>query len=133
MPDHVHVLMRTYAGVALATIVRLWKGYTGRRIERLPEEERRLSHRAPWPFKGVWMRDYWDRFAGMLIPSGLVAVNTEVGTLSSEERIGRFPTTTMSCLNGKDCNSIIRWAESLDRCTYEKCYRLVSRVRFNLQ
>ena len=35
MPNHVHVLIRVYEGVALGKIVQSWKSYTGRRIAEL--------------------------------------------------------------------------------------------------
>jgi len=35
MPNHVHVLIRTYEGVLLGKIVQSWKGHTGRRIRPL--------------------------------------------------------------------------------------------------
>ena len=61
MPNHVHVLIRTYEGVALAKIVQSWKSYTGRRIGQMMASRaegrgfRKGSQR-------VWMREYWDRF-----------------------------------------------------------------------
>lgn len=38
MPNHVHVLIRVYEGVALGKIVQSWKSYTGRQIRRVMEE-----------------------------------------------------------------------------------------------
>ena len=61
MPNHVHVLVRTYEGVALGKIVQSWKSYTGRRIGQMVRSRaeggasRKGSQR-------VWMRGYWDRF-----------------------------------------------------------------------
>ena len=58
MPNHVHVLIRTYEGVALAKIVQSWKSYTGRRILQIADE--RLQGREH-P-RQLWMREYWDRY-----------------------------------------------------------------------
>jgi REP element-mobilizing transposase RayT len=60
MPNHVHVLIRTYKGVALGRIVQSWKSYTGRRIRRMMEEGEIGARR--FEGKGVWMREYWDRY-----------------------------------------------------------------------
>jgi len=89
MPNHVHVLIRTYEGVALGKIVQSWKSYTGRRIREMVEENSRAgdqgsqegragdqgsqesragarrSHEGAIPDReseGVWMREYWDRY-----------------------------------------------------------------------
>ena len=53
MPTHVHVLVRMYPDVPLATVVRSWKSFTAKRIRRL----------APDVFSSgpVWRRGYWDR------------------------------------------------------------------------
>jgi putative transposase len=60
MPNHVHVLVRTYEGVPLGKIVQSWKSYTGRRIRSLVEEgEGRAGARHS---QAVWMREYWDRY-----------------------------------------------------------------------
>ena len=51
MPNHVHVLVRVYEGVALGKMTQSWKSYTGRRIAPLmlekkrQEEERRAKER----------------------------------------------------------------------------------------
>lgn len=61
MPNHVHLLIRTYPGTTLGKIVQSWKSYTGRRIHQ------HLRSRTDCPPEGqetdgVWMRDYWDRY-----------------------------------------------------------------------
>jgi REP-associated tyrosine transposase len=78
MPNHVHVLIRTYEGVALGKIVQSWKSYTGRQIREMVEEnsragdqgsqEGRAGARPSWECRaparqpeGLWMREYWDR------------------------------------------------------------------------
>jgi putative transposase len=57
MPNHVHVLIRVYEGIALGAIVQSWKSYTGRRIRAMMAADAggQVAH-------GVWMREYWDRF-----------------------------------------------------------------------
>jgi putative transposase len=79
MPNHVHVLIRTYEGVALGKVVQSWKSYTGRRIREMMEDMSRAGTecaqrgragarrsrelRAPArQSQGVWMREYWDRY-----------------------------------------------------------------------
>lgn len=59
MPNHVHVLIRVYDGVPMSKIVQSWKNFTARRIRQMISEETLVS---PLPEKGLWMRDYWDRF-----------------------------------------------------------------------
>jgi len=51
MPNHVHLLVRPYEGVALRSLVQTWKSVTAHRLNAV------LSRRGP-----VWQRDYFDRF-----------------------------------------------------------------------
>ncbi|MBI4774955.1 MAG: transposase [Deltaproteobacteria bacterium] len=55
MPNHVHVLIEPSA--RLSKVVQSWKSFTGRWA---------LAHNAELglgvPGKGLWMRDYWDRY-----------------------------------------------------------------------
>ncbi len=80
MPNHVHVLIRTYEGASLAKIVQSWKSFTGKRIKAIMDEEsdregtRRAGARRSqvwrsqvwrsqaWRSQSVWMREYWDRY-----------------------------------------------------------------------
>ena len=50
MPNHVHVLVQV-TRAALPEVVKGWKSYTARQINRL------TSRSGP-----VWQQDYWDRF-----------------------------------------------------------------------
>jgi len=59
MPNHVHLLIRTYEGVSLGKIVQSWKSYTGRRVRAIMEEGRAGARRSQ---AGVWMPEYWDRY-----------------------------------------------------------------------
>ena len=59
MPNHVHLLIRTYQGVPLGKIVQSWKSYTSRRIRRMMEDRGRGGELAG---RGLWMREYWDRY-----------------------------------------------------------------------
>ncbi len=68
MPNHVHVLISVYRGMALGKIVQSWKSYTGRRIQQFLEEEEEADCRAGARRSqdrsqtgAVWMREYWDR------------------------------------------------------------------------
>ncbi|MGE0132322.1 MAG: transposase [Blastocatellales bacterium] len=60
MPNHIHVLIRTYEGASLGKIVQSWKSYTSRRIRALMEEEQRRA--GAQRSQAVWMREYWDRY-----------------------------------------------------------------------
>ena len=51
MPNHIHVLIYAYEGVALSKIIQSWKGYTGKKINEILK----ISGR-------VWHREYWDRY-----------------------------------------------------------------------
>ncbi|MCZ7585118.1 MAG: transposase [Deltaproteobacteria bacterium] len=59
MPNHVHVLIRVYEGMALGKIVQSWKSYTARRIR---EMELQTRQSASGGLKSIWMREYWDRY-----------------------------------------------------------------------
>ena len=61
MPNHVHLLIRTYQGIALGKIVQSWKSYTGRRLREQLMARTDSPPESPQP-DGVWMRDYWDRY-----------------------------------------------------------------------
>nr|VFK08246.1 MAG: Transposase IS200 like [Candidatus Kentron sp. LPFa]VFK24071.1 MAG: Transposase IS200 like [Candidatus Kentron sp. LPFa] len=71
MPNHVHVLIRVYEGMALGKIVQSWKSYTGRKIAQIERECRAGARRSQGDEcragalrsqDRVWMREYWDRF-----------------------------------------------------------------------
>ena len=51
MPNHVHSLVETIAGHAIADVVRSWKSFSGREANRI------LGRRGKF-----WMADYFDRF-----------------------------------------------------------------------
>ena len=55
MPNHVHVLMETLS--PLAKIVQSWKSFTGRWAM-----QRNAELGLGVPGKGLWMREYWDRY-----------------------------------------------------------------------
>ena len=57
MPNHVHILIKTYLGNPLKEIIHSWKSYTGKMILReLNEDE------APKSGGKIWQDEYWDRF-----------------------------------------------------------------------
>lgn len=63
MPNHCHVLIRVFEGAMLGKIVQSWKSYTGRRITKMMEEGRAgARHSQEGHSRGIWMREYWDRF-----------------------------------------------------------------------
>jgi putative transposase len=51
MPNHVHVLIETMAGLPLPEVIRRWKTFTAREANRL------LRRSGPF-----WQPDYWDRY-----------------------------------------------------------------------
>lgn len=55
MPNHVHVLMETKAG--LSKIIQSWKSYTGRWAM-----EKNAELGLSVPGDALWMREYWDRY-----------------------------------------------------------------------
>ena len=50
MPNHVHVLFRPLGGYTLPGIIKSWKGFTAREINRRLDKSGKL-----------WQEDYWDR------------------------------------------------------------------------
>ncbi|MEM7600587.1 MAG: transposase [Verrucomicrobiota bacterium] len=50
MPNHVHVLFQPKRGETLAKVMKSWKGYTSRELNR------RLGRSGR-----IWQEDYWDR------------------------------------------------------------------------
>ena len=51
MPNHVHILIQTFDGYALADIIHSWKSYTSSAINNV------LGRTG-----SVWAREYWDRY-----------------------------------------------------------------------
>lgn len=89
MPNHVHILIKTYEDIPLSKIVWSWKSYTARRILNIPELKQKyldsflkvntlqIPSRAPEVRQQylkpavacgaprnitLWQREYWDRF-----------------------------------------------------------------------
>ena len=59
MPNHCHVMIEVFAGIALGKIVLSWKNYTARFIN---EYKSRTGVRRSREGSQVWQREYWDRF-----------------------------------------------------------------------
>ncbi len=57
MPNHVHVLLKVYDGFELAKIVKSWKSYSARQINKI-KRNAGLTTSAP----SLWQRGYWDRY-----------------------------------------------------------------------
>jgi len=51
MPNHVHVLIETWAGHPLGTVLHTWKSYTAQKANRLLKQS-----------GAFWARDYYDRY-----------------------------------------------------------------------
>ena len=56
MPNHVHLLIKTYEKLDLKHIVHSWKSYTANEIKKA------LAGKLPALPASVWQCDYWDRF-----------------------------------------------------------------------
>lgn len=64
MPNHVHLLAKTYDEFLLSSIVHSWKSYTAHEIKKLLGS--RGSGETPelpeYSENGIWQIEYWDRF-----------------------------------------------------------------------
>ena len=60
MPNHVHLLIKTYEGFPLSKIIHSWKSFTAHEINKhlKPKEICGQNARAP----KVWQHEYFDRF-----------------------------------------------------------------------
>ena len=56
MPNHVHLLIKTYAGFALSNVIHSWKSFTAHEINKYLKQCGRDA-RAP----KVWQNEYFDR------------------------------------------------------------------------
>ena len=73
MPNHVHLLIKTYEGWPLSKVVHSWKSFTAHEIKKVLDKEDRMgggkdnTGEPPvlpgegFPVK-VWQIEYWDRF-----------------------------------------------------------------------
>ena len=60
MPNHVHLLIKTYPDWPLEKVVHAWKSYTAHQILNL--ENNRRAAGEPRQEQALWQREYWDRF-----------------------------------------------------------------------
>ena len=60
MPNHVHLLIKTYDGFPLSEIIHSWKSFTSRQILKTLENMNEFS--SVFKDKKVWQKEYWDRF-----------------------------------------------------------------------
>ena len=51
MPNHVHVLIETFPGYPLGSIVHSWKSFTSKEVNGVLHQQ-----------KNIWMPDYFDRY-----------------------------------------------------------------------
>lgn len=61
MPNHVHVLIKTYVGFPLSGVIHSWKSFTGHKIESYLKNSGRDA-RAPGKGSKTWQNEYFDRF-----------------------------------------------------------------------
>lgn len=59
MPNHVHVLIKTYKGFPLSDVIHSWKSFTAHEIKTCLEKRGGCGRDARAP---IWQRDYFDRF-----------------------------------------------------------------------
>ncbi|MCM8531273.1 MAG: transposase, partial [Lentisphaeraceae bacterium] len=60
MPNHVHILIKTFTNWSLSKVIHSWKSYSSHQILVL-ENDRRAAG-APDKLNNFWQREYWDRF-----------------------------------------------------------------------
>ena len=59
MPNHVHVMIKTYVGFSLPNVVHSWKSFTGHEIGKILRGRGESERDARGP---IWQKDYFDRF-----------------------------------------------------------------------
>ena len=57
MPNHVHLLIKTYQGWSLSDVLHGWKSYTSKEIKKLL----RCAGEPPALPAKIWQEEYWDR------------------------------------------------------------------------
>ncbi len=64
MPNHVHLLIKTYEGYSLGELVKTWKSYSTRMIKKFLKSKEDADYQSALPGKEnkIWQREYWDRF-----------------------------------------------------------------------
>ena len=57
MPNHIHVLIKTYESYSLSDIIHSWKSFTSNKIQT------HLKSAGKMPtLPAIWQQEYWDRF-----------------------------------------------------------------------
>lgn len=64
MPNHVHLLIKTYENYPLSSIVHSWKSYTAHKISKLLKTRDTGETPVLPEYKNdvIWQVEYWDRF-----------------------------------------------------------------------
>jgi REP-associated tyrosine transposase len=62
MPNHVHVLIEQNKSYELGEIVKSWKGYSSRQINKCLHNAGLATSAPGAPRKRLWQRGYWDRY-----------------------------------------------------------------------
>lgn len=63
MPNHIHILIRTYEAWSLHKVIHSWKSYSSHEILKLKNNSNHSPRVAQTPNKNIiWQREYWDRF-----------------------------------------------------------------------
>ncbi|WP_040915310.1 REP-associated tyrosine transposase [Lentisphaera araneosa] len=93
MPNHVHVLIKTYEGWPIAKVLHSWKSYTAKEILKNEHEEGSSTHAGGSPAlpNKVWQREYWDRF-----------IRNENHFLKAIEYIHQNPVKAGLCANAEE-------------------------------
>ncbi|MBR6436604.1 MAG: transposase [Thermoguttaceae bacterium] len=61
MPNHVHLLIRQYAGYSLQDIIHNWKGYSCRKIIETASFKRAIANNPSFTSDSIWFPNYYDR------------------------------------------------------------------------
>jgi REP-associated tyrosine transposase len=65
MPNHVHILIKTYKDFELGNIVKSWKSYSSRMIHEFMNRQKKAGLTTSAPSSEnprLWQRGYWDRY-----------------------------------------------------------------------
>lgn len=63
MPNHIHLLIKTYEKYTLASIVHSWKSFTAHEIKKLLRNDLSEGKAIKIPVsEKIWQIEYWDRF-----------------------------------------------------------------------
>ena len=56
MPNHVHIIIKTYPGFSIPSVVHSWKSFTSSKIKKM------IKLKGIQPSTKFWQKEYWDRY-----------------------------------------------------------------------